>query len=241
MRNEKMMQLHCKACGKQILADDINIKLAIAKCQACHAVFNFADEVGGEAETKPEVAMPKRFQVDAWGPELTITHRWYSHAVWFLLFFCIFWDGFLVVWYSFGVGMIAKGEGDGMAWLMLLFPILHVAVGVGLTYLVICTFLNKTLIRVSSGELSVRHGPVPFPGNKTVLAADLKQLFCTQKVHRGKHGCRYSYNVELLKRDGSKLKLVTSLEELDQALFIEQQIEKHLEIADERVPGEVRV
>jgi hypothetical protein len=240
-----MMQLHCKGCGKQILADDVNIKLAIAKCQACHAVFNFANEVGGATETKPEVALPKRFQVDAWGRELTITRRWYSHGVWFLVFFCTIWDGFLIFWYSMAVSSIVSdkyaGMGSGFAWIALVFPILHLAVGVGLTYLVICTFLNKTVVRVSSGELSVRHGPVPFPGNKTVLTSDLKQLFCTEKMHRGKHGCRYTYNVELLKSDNSKVKLLTSLEELDQALFIEQQIEKHLQIADERIPGEVRM
>jgi hypothetical protein len=42
-------------------------------------------------------------------------------------------------------------------------------------------------------------------------------------------------------RDGTKLKLLSSLQDLDQALFVEQQIEQHLRIADERVPGEVRV
>jgi len=236
------LQLHCKSCGKLIPAQDVNIDKAIAKCQACHAVFRFADGLdGGAGPARPQVGLPARFTLDNWGPELTITRRWYSHGLWFLVLFCIFWDGFLVMWYTMGIGSLVGGEGGGMIWVMLLFPILHLAVGVGLTYFVAAAFVNKTVIRVSSGELSVRHGPVPWPGNQTIPIADLKQLFCTESIHRGKNGCHSTYNVEVLKRDATRVKLVASLEELDQALFIEQQVEQQLKIPDERVPGEVRV
>jgi len=128
-----------------------------------------------------------------------------------------------------------------MAFVMFLFPIIHLLVGVGLTYLVIAMFLNKTVIRVTSGDLSVTHGPLPFGGNCRLSVADLKQVFCVEKRHRRKHGCGYTYTVEALKHDHSKLTLVSNLEELDQALFIEQQVEQHLKIRNERVPGEVRV
>jgi hypothetical protein len=238
------MQLHCRSCGKPIPAEDVNISLALAKCGVCHAVFNFAGDVGGEARNwrdKTEVPMPKAFRVENWGSELAIHRRWYSHALWFLLFFCIVWDGFLVVWYSIGVGGLLSGEMGGMVWIMLLFPILHVAVGVGLTYFVLCGFFNTTTIRVAGGELSVRHGPFPWYGNHRLFSSEVNQLYCTEKEHRGKHGRRsYTYNVALKTHAGDKVDLVTHLEELDHALFIEQQLERHLQIRDERVPGEVR-
>jgi hypothetical protein len=233
------MQLHCKTCGKPIPAQDVNVKLAIAKCQACHAVFNFADDLGAPAEPRPVVPLPKGFTLDAWGPELTITRRWYAHGVWLLLFFCIFWDGFLVLWYSMAAAAVMSGE--TFAIIMLVVPVLHVAVGVGLTYLVFCMFLNRSIIRVASGELSVRHGPLPWPGNRQMFTSDVKQLFCSETRRSSKHGCQYNFNVEVLKRDGTKDKLLEGLEDLEQALFIEQQIEQHLKIVDERVPGEVRV
>ena len=44
----------------------------------------------------------------------------------FMLFFVIFWDSFLVFWYSNAVG--APGEG-GINIIMMVFPIAHVGVG----------------------------------------------------------------------------------------------------------------
>ncbi len=239
------MQLRCRACDKAILAENINIQLGIAKCVGCNAVFNFVDKLKSERELdayeRQPVGMPKQFRLDNWGPELVLTRRWYTHAVWFLLAFCIFWNGFLVVWYSVAIGDLLFGKGGAGPVIMLLFPVLHLAVGAFLTYFVISTFVNKTVIRVAEGELSVKHGPLPWGGNCRIATSDLKQVFCTEKRHRRKHGCGYTYCVEALKRDNSKLTLVSSLEELDQALFIEQQVEQHLKMRNERVPGEVRV
>jgi hypothetical protein len=237
------MQLSCRACGKAIPAADVNIDKAIAKCQACNAVFGFLDQVQGghSSAVRQPVGMPKGFKLDNWGPELTINWRWYSHGVWVLLFFCIFWDGFLVMWYSVGIGQLVSGKGDPGIWIMLVFPVLHLAVGAGLTYAVLCGFLNKTVIRVSMGELSIKHGPVPCFSNRLLLTVDLKQLFCTETVHRTKNGSHSSYSVMAEKRDGTKLKLLSNLQELDQALYVEQQIEQHLKIPDQRVQEEVRV
>ena len=170
-------QLTCKACGKLIPAADVNIEKAIAKCQACNAVFGILDNVGGHASPSPDAAdgpklrvpAPKSVEVDAWGPELTLTRRWYTHGLWAVLAFCLFWDGFLVVWYSIGLRQLFGGEdfGEPGLWatlFMLVFPVFHVAIGVGLTYFVICGFVNRTVVRIAGGELSVWHGPMPWPG-----------------------------------------------------------------------------
>src|SRR5688572_30942019 len=100
------MQLFCKKCGKQVLAEDMNLEMALAKCRACSSVFSILDSL--KEENGPAVAtadserlpvpMPKGYKIDEFGRELTITYRWFSIAAFFLLFFCIFWDGFLVVW-----------------------------------------------------------------------------------------------------------------------------------------------
>src|SRR5262245_56419077 len=129
------MQLVCPSCGKSIPAQDVSIELAIAKCGGCNDVFNISDQIAvGTVAASYPVGMPKRFAVENWGPELVITRRWFTHAVWFLIFFCTFWDGFLVVWYTAGIRALVNGQGGGMEWFMLLFPVFHVAVGVWLTY-----------------------------------------------------------------------------------------------------------
>jgi hypothetical protein len=238
------MKLRCRVCDKDILAENINIQLGIAKCPGCNAVFDLVDELKldvGESLDKRPAALPKQFHLDNWGPELTITHRWYTHSVWLLLIFCIFWDGFLVMWYSTAASALASGQGSGMLWLMFVFPLLHVAVGVGLTYFVISCFVNKTVIRAAAGELTVTHGPLPWGGSRHLLTSDLKQIFCVQQRRHQDHDCRYTYNVEALQRDGSRVTLLGSLPELDQARFIEQHVEQHLKLRDEPVAGEARV
>ena len=234
------MQLSCKSCGKPIAAEDVNLDRAIAKCAGCNAVFSFAGDlaVGGgpsRDETVP-VPMPVGIKVDAWGSELTIVRRWFSQVFLMLIFFCVVWDGFLVFWYFL---ISSTGDSGAFKLVFMLFPMLHVAVGVGLTYYTICGLVNRTVIRVSGGELTVRHGPLPWPGNHNVFADDLKQLYCTEHIHRRNNSTSTSYRVNALLAGGKKLKLLSGLTEADQALFIEQRLEEHLRIVDRRVTGEI--
>jgi hypothetical protein len=235
------MQLQCKACDKPIGGDEINIELGIAKCGACNEVFSFLEEVGGAPRVKPLAELPKRFRLEYEGSDLVITWRWFTHSVWALLLFCLFWDGFLVVWYAAGSYMLTHQSGASLFILfMLIFPVLHVLVGAGLTYLLVCTFVNKTVIRASGNALTVRHGPLPAPGNLQLLSADIKQIYCEAKRHRGEDSVRVTYNVMAQKQDESRVQLVTGFEQLEQALFIEQQLEQHLKVRDQWVLEEVR-
>lgn len=231
-----------------IPADDVNIQQALAKCSRCNAVFRLDQQLPPAKPVKqdrPAAPLPKKFLVEDLGTELVISWHWFSPAIFFLLFFCIFWDGFLVVWYSivFGVGFFGKQGGPGGAGMlfMALFPLLHVAVGVGLTYFVLASFVNRTTVRVSQGELTVRHGPVPFPGNRSLFTADLKQFYCTEKVTNRRNSCSVTYELNAVQADGTKVQLLGGLDELEQALYLEQRLEQFLGIENEKVPGEVRV
>ncbi len=240
------MQLSCPDCGRAIPAADVNIGLALAKCSQCHNVFNFGKDLGARPITAVapmrDVPLPAKFRVEELGQELTISWSWYQHGLWFLLFFCIFWDGFLVVWYSVVVGMMFLGQGGpgtGFSILFAVFPLIHVAVGIGLTYAVITGFLNRTKIRVQQGELTIRHGPIPSWGNHTVQTFDLSQLYVTEQVSSNRRRYSVTYDLNAIRTDGTKLKLLGNLQELDQALWLEQKLEQHLKIDDEKVPGEV--
>lgn len=243
------MKLSCPSCGGPIPASDVNIQQAIAKCSRCDTVFRIDQQLPPvkELREQPDVPLPKRFRVDDLGTELVISWSWFSPAIFFLLFFCIFWDGFLVVWYSIvlGLGLGGLGGEKGPSgWpllFMAIFPVLHVAVGVGLTYFVLASFVNRTTVRVDRGELTIRHGPVPFPGNKTLLTSDLTQFYCSETVHNHRRSSSVSYELNAVHTDGSKVKLLSGLTELDQGLFLEQRLERFLGIENERVPGEVRV
>jgi len=231
-----LVTLSCKLCRAKIFAEDVNIQQLVAKCRACNAVFEFVDQVKGGEEAAPPrlrgpVPMPGKFRMEEQAGGFVISWRWLSYVHVFLLFFTIAWDSFLIFWYGMAMG-------EGAPWIMFVFPIGHLAVGLGLTYVVLTGLLNRTTVTVERETLTVRHAPLPWPGNVSVATDQLDQLYCRRRISHGKHGPSYSFEVRAVTQEGRKMTLIKGLESEDQALFIEQQIESRLGIEDRPVAGE---
>jgi hypothetical protein len=184
-----------------------------------------------------EVPIPERFNVMRTANELTVKWRWFRVQHLFLLFFVIAWDSFLLFWY-FGFPSDLGGL------LFKIFPIAHVAVGVGLTYYVITGFVNRTLISAQRGLLRVSHGPLPWRGNHNIRREDIKQLFVTDQQHRRTDRdtnvvtTMTSFDLCALLESGKELRLLRRLETLAQARYLERTFEQHLGIDDRRIAGE---
>ena len=163
---------------------------------------------------------------------LTFTYRWFSWSYIFLAVFALFWDGFLVFWYSFAFSHNAP-------WMMFVFPLLHVSVGVGLTYTALAGFYNKTIITVGLGKLSIHHTPFPWPGNRMVPAADLVQLYSEERLSRSNTGTRVTYQLSAISTQDKKIKLLRGLNSPDEARYLEKAIEEQLGIKDRPVEGEM--
>jgi hypothetical protein len=233
------MHLTCRDCGAAIPAEDINIERGIAKCSACNAVIDVEQAVhasGGPAAVRPRprVPQPPGIMLEDLGDGLRLTRRWFTCAAVFLTFFCIAWDGFLVFWYSMALRPDAP-------WIMAVFPSLHLAVGVGLTYLTLALYLNRTRLEVANGRLSVSSGPLPWPGNRDLDLSEIEQLYCRESASRSNDNgsVSYSYSVSAVLKGGREVKLLSSLPNREQALFIEQIVEQYLGIEDRAVGGEL--
>jgi len=232
------MEIKCPKCGRPVLAEDANIQAAVAKCRSCGAVFGIADASGAYGWQKTAVVMPSRFKLEYEPDALRLAYSWYSAMTWFFAAFALFWNGFLITWYTQALTVKKCG---GMPLAAKLLPLIHVAVGIGLAYYVIAGFLNTTLIRISRELLSVRHGPVPWPGNKDIPAYEIEQFFCEEKVHHSKNGRHnYTYEVSAVLRGGSRIKITGGFTDPAHALFVEQQAEKYLGLKDRPVAGEMR-
>lgn len=226
-------------------ASDLDRRLGIVACRHCGAIYDLTrkdqrpllDEAAAEAPApvdRAPAALPSRFTVDmSHGDRLRIRWRWFRPMALFLIFFCIAWDGFLVTWYGIGLAM------DDAPIIMFLFPLIHVAVGVALTYYTLALLLNTTTVAVTRGELTVRHGPLPWVP-ATLPVRDLEQLYVERKVRHNKNGTSVTFQLMAVTRDHSGRKLVGGLEELGQALYLEQEIERTLGIRDRPVAGEHR-
>jgi hypothetical protein len=178
-----------------------------------------------------EMGMPDKIAIRQMGADLVITRKWFGLKTLMMTAFVIFWDGFLVFWYS-----KATQSGDLM---VKLFPLLHVGVGVWLTYYTLAGYVNKTYIRINYEKLSVRHSPLPYWGHKTILSRDIRQLYSKEKISRSSKNQTVTYEVHAMTQEGRSIKLVPYLETSEQALFVEQEIEKFLGIKDKPVRGEI--
>lgn len=179
------------------------------------------------------MTLPRGASVVTWddGYGLTLQYRWFSAKFIFMALFCLFWDGFLVVWYA-----MALGSGNLV---MTVFPILHVLAGIGITYWTIAGFVNSTTVMIDGSRLRVSHHPLPWGRTVELRRFEVKQLFCEEKVSRGKNGPSYTYNLSALLQTGERRKLVSGLDTPEIPLYLEQHAEEWLEIRDESVAGEL--
>src|SRR5947208_16897498 len=105
------MQVNCTSCGAEIAARDVNLDRLLAKCEKCNAVFDISHLVpraGGQLSTRARraVAMPKPITIvaDELAPapeayrssamsnaRLVVERSWFTPALFFMVFFCLFW------------------------------------------------------------------------------------------------------------------------------------------------------
>lgn len=230
------MDITCKRCGALIPADDVNLTTLAARCRSCNAVFSIADQLGvGEGFTpgpRLDVPLPERFSVEHPGGALRVSWRWFTPVAIFLAVFALFWNGFICFWVA---GSIASGAGA-----FALFATLHVLAGVVLAYTALAQFLNTSSVEASYGMITVRHGPLPWPGNQQLSRDAIRQLYCVERMRRTRNGQSVTYELQAVKADGASAAVVKGLTSAEQALFLEQELERFLGIRDEPVRGELR-
>lgn len=209
--------------------EELNIQAMVARC--CDEIFSFVDQVPPPVRPRPTVNRPANVQVSGTGDVLTLTQSWFNPVgAFFLLFFCLFWDGFLVVWYALA---LMQEKLDLVA---LIFPTFHLLAGVFLTYLCASTFVNRTILTVTRRDVSLRIAPLPWPGKFDVPISEVDQFY-TEETRRRKGSNHFALCA--LMKDGSKKRLVSGLLEENTALFFEQTLENWYGMEDRPVQGEV--
>jgi hypothetical protein len=175
---------------------------------------------------RPASPRPRHFFVKDKGSSLRVGCRWIWSRFTGAATMCLVWNCFVVLWY-----WNALQNGGRMGWLAILITIPHGAIGALLVYATLAGFLNRTVIKVTSELLTVRHGPVPWWGNRRLPIDELERLYCDQDTDSAERGHRYVYRVNALTKGASKVDLVTELDRA-QALFIKQELARWLNIDD---------
>lgn len=211
------MIVNCPGCGKMVPSADMNLDNMMAKCPSCNELIDLRTSLSSNtqiatdksksnslASPKEDLPVPVGWDVKQRLGEHVMTWRWFSIESIFMLLFCIFWDSFLIFWYA---QAITSGH-----LVMLLFPIGHVAVGVGFTYATLANLFNRTTITIRGRDLAIQHGPIPWRGNRTVRLSEIKEAFYEQRnvllAPRRRNVPRYQVNIASSNSDRS-FKLLT--------------------------------
>ena len=230
------IQINCVECKSPIHADDINLQHYIAKCQNCHTVFDFKKQLEDAPKNRPEVVMPPNVEILRLRSELDISFTWWTphKKPTFLIFFTLFWNSIVSI---FVIVALVTGE-----WMMLAGISIHLTIGLGLAYYLLCKYFNKTIFRVTNNYLTTKHRPfpVPFYGAKDISVADIDQFYCKEYVsHTENKQPKYAYAVYAITQTGKEIKVLKGLATPQQALYIEQEVEKFLGLVDRKVSGEL--
>jgi hypothetical protein len=212
----------------------MNLANMVAKCPSCNSLMDLNQYLSNDGSRVPsskptkvsQLPVPVGWAVSHEGGGLEISWRWFNYTLIFMALFCVAWDSFLVFWYT-----MAFRHGQ---LIMVIFPLAHVAVGVGLTYTTIAGFFNKTKVKVSGRELTVRSGPIPWLGNRSLNVNELAD-FAVESPSSGSYSRFVSTNrslptfkVNAISTDGRSLPLVGRVPSNDQALFLVQSLKNQL-------------
>ena len=244
-----MDAMNCPSCASPFTAQGLDRRLGILTCDHCGAVIDLtrssdrkaAAELDGggtiERKVRGTVPMPDLFKISRGGGSLEIRWRRFQAQTIFILFFAAIWDGFLVLWYSIA---LSETMPDGVSFMTVVFPLGHVAAGVLVTYIGLVGLLNTTTVRVDGVSLTVSHSPLPAWPRANLRSHDIEQLYASRKVTRGKNGTTVTFQVMAVTRTNRAVKLLDNLSSLEQALWVEQEIEALLRIRDRAIDGEHR-
>lgn len=235
-----MEALVCKNCSAAIPEKNIINDGRIAVCAFCDTVHHLNDETlpfpeKPKRKEKQKRQIPDKFHFEQHPEGVELRYRWLSKVHWGLLFFAVIWNGFLVVWIT-----ISLTTG---AWFMILFASIHILIGVGIGYFVLTGFVNKTSIMIGGQGLDIKHGPLKSFGNPDTIIdrRAIEQVYCKRRVgHTTNDVPHYVFDVHYIEKGGGDKTLVKGLGDLNEAIFIEQQIERLYRIEDRDVDDEYK-
>ncbi|MEM9075342.1 MAG: hypothetical protein AAGE52_42995 [Myxococcota bacterium] len=233
----------CPACHASIPDDAIGGR-GVALCKNCDATVRFEQTPEGwRVAGHTEAAAPDGITVhvdeastrNAEGYRDTAStpgrfeasRRWFTPMVPALTLCAALWAGFLVVWYSIATS-IPNASARSVFW----FPLLHVAVGIGLTWYVLANWFNRTRIVVQEGHLSTRAGPIPAPWsrNKELKLRDVELFraeFAKVTVQKYDEDPVRLWNVVARTRGGSDVVVVAGLPE-EIARYLARRLQRQL-------------
>jgi hypothetical protein len=157
---------------------------------------------------------------------LKIVYPWFSWAAVFVL------GGVLPLW-GWSSWQILTALPKRVAWPIIAIGSFFLVVWVLIFYACLAHLMNRTIIEIGRKKLTLRHGPLPWFGRKTLRNAEVVQLYAS--YCRGRNQSIQHYLLYAIMADGRHVRLLDEIPQLDQAAYLVKQMEERLGI--EPSPG----
>ena len=167
--------------------------------------------------------VPRGISVTQNGPMTRYARRWYTHKVLIGVAGGTLFNGWTFIWFR---NWISGTTGAASIWILL--PIM--ALGLYATYNVLAALLNISVIEVGNGSLTVRHGPIPWPGNRLIEFSRIHHLLFDSKSFYFDTGNLVVYRLYLIVDTDRRLMLVSTGTQKDQALYLFHAMQRHLRL-----------
>jgi hypothetical protein len=226
-------KITCPKCKKTLSTMVFNIETNIGRCDYCACLFSGSDIGLGQNTTssfqKPVIKEAKRVSCHREGSALVITRSWYQSGLFgfLLLFGGIFFGVSLAIMTPLYLDFFKEGKFH----FAMLFP--HPFIGIGALYYASCVLVNKTRIVVDGREVKANHGPLPWFGSKSIARHEIESISLKEYTSYTKNNVPvFSFSIEIHKKGGAVLTLLKGISEKQQALYIEQNLESFMGLAD---------
>ena len=127
-----------------------------------------------------------------------------------------------------------------------MMPILSMIVGLICTYVVVAMWSNRTIVSITSEQISTQCKPIPWPNyNQEFFCSDIQQFYVQRYAsHTKKTGRKeetvYRYKVMAQTVNGGRMEILNAIDSYTRAITLEHLFEQTLGIVDQIVPEETR-
>jgi hypothetical protein len=166
------------------------------------------------------VTLPATENIDCHKDEsgVTLSRPWFDWLAVAAVPFCLLWMGALALAYTLTLRRAVP------AWIVHVMLAPFLVAGIYLAYATIARFVNRTRIHLAPGALVIRHGPLPWPGNRTIPVADVRQLCCKQTANRDYTGDTWvTHTLVATLDDGREIELLSRIGSPAAARFLEKE------------------
>ena len=184
----------------------------------------------GRGDAPFDVPAPRGATAEHEGDVLTLELRWFRRGDLRLIPPTLLFNAIVVAWFAIALNVSAAFAAFGL---------LHLLVGLWLALYCACHLVNKTTVTVHrTGPIKVAHGPIPVLRRRTVdgrfVQLDLRvgrpSMWTSQRsVH--------AFEVWATQHDGARQCLLGGIDDRAHALYLEQEIERFLDLPHRSVDG----